>query len=112
MKIKEINKFINFFTGNSVIGVTLAPFGVFLRKDYISNKTVIRHESIHWKQQLEMLIIFFYLFYVIEWFIRLFMSGNAYRNISFEREAYSNEKNKNYLTERKKYAWVKYLNKK
>ena len=47
--------------------------------------------SNHTAQMKEMLYIFFYLWYVVEWIIRLFMKGNAYRNISFEREAYSNE---------------------
>lgn len=112
MKIKKLNKFIKFFTGDSIIGVTLAPFGIYLKKKYFFDYEVRRHETIHWKQQMEMLIIPFYLWYVTEWFIRLFMPGNAYRNISFEREAYGNEENENYLEERKKFAWIKYLNKK
>lgn len=104
-----MTKFIIFFTGDNVAGITLSPFGIYLKGKYLHSKVMIRHESIHWKQQMEMLIIFFYLWYVIEWFIRLFMRGNAYRNISFEKEAYQNEKKVNYLTERKKFAWFKYL---
>ena len=57
----------------------------------------------------EMLYILFYIWYIIEWIIRLFMKGNAYRNISFEREAYGNEHNMNYLNERNKFNWLKYL---
>lgn len=109
MKIKKITKFITFFTGSNVIGITLSPFGIYLQENNIVDKTLIRHESIHWKQQMEMLIIFFYLWYVIEWVIRLFGSGNSYKNISFEKEANQNENNENYLTERKKYSWIKYL---
>ena len=109
MKIKKITKFISFFTGESVIGVTLAPFGIYIDESHLKNKRTIRHETIHWKQQMEMLIIPFYLWYVTEWFIRLFMRGNAYKNISFEREAYGNESNENYLEKRKFYSWVKYL---
>lgn len=57
----------------------------------------------------EMLYVFFYLWYVIEWLIRLFGKGNAYRNISFEQEAYSNDDNMKYLDIRKHYAWFKYI---
>ena len=31
----------------------------------------------------------------------------AYKNISFEREAYSNQSNLSYLSERKHYSWFK-----
>ena len=37
------------------------------------------------------------------------MRGNAYRNISFEREAYANQRNLNYLKERPLYAWRHYM---
>ena len=85
-------------------------FGVlFVRGNAIINERTIRHEAIHTAQMREMLYIFFYLWYVIEWIIRLFMEGNAYRNISFEREAYNNEDNIIYLESRKKFTWIKYL---
>ena len=71
---------------------------------------MINHEAIHTAQMKEMLYILFYLWYVVEWIVRLFGKGNAYRNISFEREAYINEKNKNYLTERKMYNWINFIN--
>ena len=51
----------------------------------------------------------FYVWYVLEWLIRLFMRGNAYRNISFEREAYANEANPEYLKNMKWGSWLKYL---
>ena len=94
-----------------VIGITLCPFGIYIKESYLYRKRTINHESIHWQQQLEMLIIFFYLWYVIEWLIRL-PRGNAYRNLSFEREAYGNENNYDYLEMRRPYAWVKKINNK
>lgn len=113
MKVKEKTKFIAFITGDSVIGITLAPFGIYLKKEYLTDKETIRHESIHWKQQMEMLIIPFYLWYLIEWIVRIITNyGNAYMNISFEKEAYGNDGNINYLKERKLYSWVKYIFKK
>ena len=109
-----MNRFVKFITGGgSVIGITLAPFGIYVKKEYLSRKATINHESIHWKQQLEMLIIFFYLWYGIEWFIRIFINGkDAYYNISFEREAYSNEYDLNYIKSRKHFSWLKYMKKK
>lgn len=89
------------------------PF-VFVRSKYedggMADKD-IRHESIHLKQQGEMLVIFFIIWYLAEWFVRLFKNGNAYRNISFEREAYDNEADETYLQHRKHYAWIHYLSK-
>ena len=54
----------------------------------------------------------FYIWYVIEWLIRLSMAGRAYMNLSFEREAYQNMNNLNYLNQRRPFAWIKYLKKK
>jgi hypothetical protein len=96
-------------------GITLWPW-VILRERYrdipywksVSDR-VINHESIHIKQQQELLVIPFYIWYVTEWFIRLFFKGNAYRNISFEREAYTNEYNKDYLKTRKFWSFFKYI---
>jgi len=109
-KVKKLGRFLRLFLGSSVIGITLAPFGIYLAEKYHSNDNVVNHESIHWKQQLEMLIIFFYLWYFIEWVIKLFtVTGSAYRELSFEREAYDNEDNLDYLKTRKPYSWFKYI---
>ena len=73
---------------------------------------LIGHEEIHAKQQKEMLIVFFLLLYGIEFLIRLAQYKSwhtAYRNISFEREAYANELNYGYLQSRKRFAWFNYL---
>ena len=69
----------------------------------------MNHERIHSAQQREMLFVFFYIAYFMEWLIRLPMRGNAYRNISFEREAYANQRNIDYLTHRRHYAWRHYM---
>jgi hypothetical protein len=109
MKIREKKGIVGFLFGG-VSGVTLAPFGIYLSKRGLKNKQTIRHEQIHWKQQMEMLILPFYVWYLIEWMIRLFTNkGNAYRSISFEQEAYKKDSTTNYLSTRKRFAWVKYL---
>lgn len=85
-------------------------FGIlFVRKGKKLNDIDINHEEIHTAQMKEMGYIFFYVWYLIEWIIRLFMKGNAYRNISFEREAYSNEYNLDYIKYRKHFSWFKYF---
>lgn len=86
-------------------------FGIlFCRKQL--DKIDINHETIHTKQMQEMLYIFFYLWYVVEYLIRLVIYRNtklAYKNISFEREAYQNQYNLDYLSNRKHYNWFNYL---
>lgn len=71
------------------------------------------HEAIHGRQCLEMLGVFFYLWYVLEWLVRIpfncFNVRKAYRNVSFEREAYGNERNKEYLSTRKMWSWIRYI---
>lgn len=88
-------------------------FGVlFVRGNARIDDITLNHEKIHTAQIKEMLYVFFYLLYVIEWIIRLVQFRNsymAYRNISFEREAYQNEGNTEYLRERQLYSFVKYL---
>lgn len=93
--------------------ITLWPF-VFVRKDATITKVTLRHERIHCEQQKEMLMVFFLLWYAVEWLVKLCYYRNsitAYKNICFEREAYSNESNIVYLDERKPYAFLKYLTK-
>lgn len=97
-------------------GITLWPF-IILREIYDASPPwrrkaarIINHESIHIKQQEEMLILPFYVWYILEWFIKLFFYGKkAYYNISFEREAYDNDDNLSYLNSRKRYSWLKRL---
>ncbi len=66
--------------------------------------TLINHERIHTAQMRELGFVPFYIFYCFEWLFRLTRTGNAYRNISFEREAYANESNQDYLGSRRKLA--------
>lgn len=110
--IKKKNWLIKLITCENIVGIALAPFGIYLREDFFNeqNAKTINHEKIHWKQQVELLIIFFYIIYFIEWAIRLFINfGNAYRSISFEREAFANDENKEYLISRKPFSWLKYI---
>ena len=91
------------------VGITLFPFIFLKKKDLKQDLILINHEKIHLKQQKELLIIFFYLFYVLEWSIKMFTYKNSYltyQNLSFEREAYQNENNLSYLKNRKTWNFI------
>ena len=91
-----------------IYAITLYPF-VFVRDE--SNDITNNHESIHLAQQKELWVIPFYILYLYEYFKNK-MSGmdnhSAYMNISFEREAYDNQKNLTYLQTRDIMSWKKY----
>ena len=55
------------------------------------------------------LFVPFYILYLLEWLYRLIQKGNAYRNISFEKEAYNNENDMNYLDKREHFSWIEYI---
>jgi hypothetical protein len=84
-------------------GITFWPFIVLREKHLKKDLVFLNHERIHYRQQLELLVIPFYVWYGIEFLVRWAQYKNrhtAYRNISFEREAYANEKDLNYLKSR------------
>lgn len=104
-------KFIQYFTPKSIAGITIFPFIIVEKKEIKFDKTFINHEMIHIYQQAELLFILFILLYYSEFLIKLFKYKNAqtaYRNISFEREAYFNESDYNYLKTRKLFSFIKY----
>ena len=80
--------------------ITLWPF-IFVRKGLSFGEIDLNHERIHGRQQLELALIGFYLIYFIEWIAK------GYDYISFEIEAYKNEKNLDYLKNRKHYSMWK-----
>lgn len=88
-------------------------FGVlFVRQDAVIDEITLNHEAIHTAQMKELLYIFFYIIYIVDWLIGLmaYVSfSKAYRDICFEKEAYQNEGNINYLKSRKPFAFIKYL---
>jgi hypothetical protein len=95
-----------------VHGMALYPFILLQKSEGKYQATLINHEKIHLRQQLELLVIFFYPIYGIEFLFRFFQYRNwqkAYLNISFEREAYAHDQNLNYLSKRPFWAFIKYL---
>ena len=98
---------VNILSLGFASGITLWPF-IFIDKKSEESPVLLNHERIHIRQQLETLIIGFYLIYIIQFlYYRISNSRyKAYRKICFEREAYNNEENLEYLQSRPLYAWL------
>ena len=93
-------------------GITLFPFIVVSEKKLKQNSVTINHEKIHIRQQMELLILPFFLWYGMEFLVKWILykdKNSAYKNISFEREAYANEKDLNYLKSRSFLRFLKYM---
>lgn len=95
-------------------GLAVFPFVFVKDKEDRHNAVFINHEKIHLRQQLELLVVPFFVWYVLEYLFRLVQYKKAhlaYRNISFEREAYANESDLEYLKKRSFFGFLKYLDK-
>jgi hypothetical protein len=100
-----------YLTPKWVRGITLFPFVVLSEQKDKANLVLLNHEKIHLKQQLELLVLPFFLCYITEFLVGYLKYRNwqkAYLNISFEREAYANEKDLNYLKKRSFWRFLKY----
>lgn len=128
-----IRIFSNIIPFKGFLAMTVWPF-VFIRKELKRkyNETTDRHEHIHAEQQKEVLLaaimlacitfgctgswlallwlpLYLYL-YLTEWLLRtIFGNGDAYLNISFEKEAYKHESDPNYIQNRHPFAWISIL---
>lgn len=101
-----------FLVPKGYLGITLYPFIVLKQSAFKHNKVLINHEKIHLRQQLELLVLPFFIWYALEFLLRLIQYRQwqtAYRNISFEREAYQHEANFNYLKGRPFFGFLRYL---
>ena len=93
-------------------GMALFPFILVKNHDLKLNKAIINHEKIHLRQQLELLLIPFYILYLLNYLLNLLyymQHDKAYLNIVFEREAYVNERNLTYLKRRRFWSWLRYF---
>lgn len=114
---------------------TMNLFGIVFTKVEMTEK-IKNHERIHTVQMLEMAAVVaviilafvlladisawwlliscptYYVWYVFEYMWISVMHDKqvcAYKDISFEEEAYYNDDNLNYISSRKPFAWTKYL---
>lgn len=115
--------------------ITLGPFVCSKLKESEMGQWVRNHECTHARQWIELTVAFgaliwllmlvfnisvcwlilsvfvFYLWYGIEWLAKLLIlkdAKKAYKAVSFEREAYDNEYDVNYLENSLYFAWIKY----
>jgi len=92
--------------------MSLWPFVILKHKVQAKDPVFMNHERIHLSQQIEMLILPFYLWYSLEFLLRWYQFKNpylAYKNISFEREAYAKESDLNYFRKRHLWNFIEYL---
>jgi hypothetical protein len=93
-------------------GMTVFPF-VFVRNcSEKAQLVLLNHERIHLRQQLELLVLPFFLIYGVDYLVKLIRYRDkdvAYRNVVFEREAYQNENDLEYLKSRSFWRFLKYL---
>lgn len=107
MKIVKTKRFpFGTYTAINIFGI------LFTKLDKVSD-TTLNHEKIHTAQMKELLYLGFYLWYIVEYLLLRVKNSQseAYRKISFEQEAYENEKNLEYLKSRNSFAWLNYINK-
>ena len=96
------NKFIPFkgFSAINLFGILFARSGVQI------SKKIINHELIHTAQMKELYYVLFYIIYIYYYVLY------GYKDNPFEREAYLNQSNDNYLNERIKFSYKNYFIKK
>lgn len=100
-----------YLTPRGFRGLTLFPFVLVKTKKDLRDLVFLNHEKIHFRQQLELLVVPFYVMYLLEYLVKWMVLKNrfkAYKSISFEREAYENERNLNYLKKRKMFVFFNY----
>lgn len=93
------------------IKIAAISFGPFVWARGNISKTMKRHETIHFQQQLELLFVLQWLLYGIFWLVGFakYRDGKkAYRQNPFEQEAYDNQRKIKYLPRRKRYSWKNY----
>lgn len=104
---------------------------IFARKDALIDDVTMNHEAIHSRQIFEVMALFaipfmlfniplvwlipwafsYYIWYGIEWLVHLIRLKDrrlAYRAISFEKEAYANERDDRYLYSRCFFSFIKF----
>jgi hypothetical protein len=91
-------------------GMSLFPFILLRKKDAPHGERLLNHERIHLRQQLELLILPFYLWYLLDYLIQRIRGRKheeAYRSIIFEKEAYTHENDLDYLQRRRFWGFLR-----
>jgi len=105
-KIKENHWLPKFL---KVEGITFNPY-IFLAEK--KKERLVNHEMIHIEQYKECGFFGFLSKYVRFWFkdyLKYKSYNTAYMRIPFEKEAYENQRNLDYIKTRKEHAWKDYI---
>lgn len=101
-----------YLIASGFLGFACWPF-IFIKSNRVKQDRIfINHERIHLRQQIELLVIPFFIWYAIEYLINLIIYNDfkrAYYQVSFEKEAYSYEKDMQYLKNRKPFQFLKQI---
>lgn len=111
-KMKKIKFKRSFKLFGKFRAMTIGRYVIVFDHSVLNNKIVMNHEAIHYQQIKDLGFIRFYVLYCAYFISAVFRYRNwmkAYQNIPFEREAYRNENNKNYLLKRYTNAWKDYI---
>lgn len=112
MWIFTSRRLLRLLSFNFASAMALYPVILVKHKALKNNAVLINHEKIHLRQQIETGILLFYLWYLLEYLVRLGQYRRhrlAYENISFEREAFAHEHDLHYLRHRKPWRFLSYL---
>lgn len=93
-------------------GMTVFPFVMVRDRNAEDYLVLMNHERIHLRQQLELFVLPFFVLYGLDYLVKLIVYRDrrkAYLNIVFEREAYQNENDLDYLKSRSFWKFLKYL---
>lgn len=93
-------------------GMTVFPFVLVNSRNEKDDLVLMNHERIHLRQQLELLVLPFFIWYGLDYLLKLIRyrdKKKAYRNVVFEREAYVNESDFDYLKSRSFWKFLKYI---
>jgi hypothetical protein len=93
-------------------GLTVFPFVVVRCRNDRDYLVLMNHERIHLRQQIELMVLPFFVIYVLDFLVKLIRyrgKNLAYRNVVFEREAYENEIDLMYLKSRSFWRFLRYI---
>jgi hypothetical protein len=106
----KVPVFLSKFAPIEIGAITL--FCLVFSRGVISEETKV-HETIHFQQYLETLVIGFLAIYIIDFLYAALITGkgfsrDSYLSIRFEQEAWDKDKELDYLKNRKRFAWLSY----
>lgn len=105
-KIYTEKRIFNYYTGMSFF------IFVWICRQATDEKRLLRHEIIHFRQQVELLFIFHWILYSLFYLVSRFKGHGhytAYRYNPFELEAFTHDAETDYLERRKPFAWIRYI---